>query len=145
MLEQLRIGFERCHVDDEAWRGQVTQGFKRDRGWCRCHAMNGVWDGALAVALGRRGVCGGAITLTRRPRAATNDVRDVRDVCVVHAIDSGHAVTSQGRPWMLSCSMKGSGSNCSTLNTPPLSGMLLPCHFFWSIIMAPIMVGTPVV
>jgi hypothetical protein len=36
-------------------------------------------------------------------------------------------------------SMKGSGSNCSMLNTP------LPRHFPVSIILAPIIAGTPVV
>jgi len=45
----------------------------------------------------------------------------------------------QGRPYLLRSSIKGSGSNCSMLNTP------LPRHSPVSIILAPIMAGTPVV
>ena len=45
----------------------------------------------------------------------------------------------QGKPWMLSCSMNGSGSNSSTFHTP--GRFQMPC----TNIMAPIMAGTPVV
>ncbi|KAF5042250.1 hypothetical protein DSECCO2_514570 [anaerobic digester metagenome] len=49
------------------------------------------------------------------------------------------STTTQGRPWMFSFSMNGSGSSCSMLKTPA------PRHLPVSIIMAPIMAGTPVV
>jgi len=45
----------------------------------------------------------------------------------------------QGNPWILSSSIKGSGSNSSILKTP------LPLHLPSSISFAPIIAGTPVV
>ena len=50
-----------------------------------------------------------------------------------------NSTSFQGRPWLFRASMNGSGSNCSMWNTP------WPCHLPVSIIMAPIMAGTPVV
>ena len=47
--------------------------------------------------------------------------------------------TCQGRPCLFSMSMKGSGSNCSMLNTPS------PFHAPVSMRAAPIIAGTPVV
>ena len=50
-----------------------------------------------------------------------------------------YSCTTQGRPRRLSCSMNGSGSSCSMFQTP---GCI---HLPVTIIMAPIMAGTPVV
>ena len=50
-----------------------------------------------------------------------------------------YSCTTQGRPRRLSCSMNGSGSSCSIFQTP---GCI---HLPVTIIMAPIMAGTPVV
>ncbi len=52
---------------------------------------------------------------------------------------STSCISCQGSPWMFSCSMKGSGSNSSTLNTPGFF------HRPVMNIMAPIIAGTPVV
>lgn len=49
------------------------------------------------------------------------------------------STTTHGNPCRFRASMNGSGSNCSMLNTP------LPVHLPVTIIMAPIMAGTPVV
>ena len=49
------------------------------------------------------------------------------------------ALSCHGNPWGPSFSRNGAGSNCSTLKTPA------PFHSPVSIIMAPIMAGTPVV
>lgn len=61
-------------------------------------------------------------------------IKPVRGAAVHH-----RSTTTQGRPWMFSFSMNGSGSSCSMLKTPA------PRHLPASIIMAPIMAGTPVV
>ncbi len=52
---------------------------------------------------------------------------------------TGFSSTTQGRPYMFSASIKGSGSNSSTLNTPGFF------HVPFITSMAPIMAGTPVV
>lgn len=59
--------------------------------------------------------------------------------CRALACSSVSSTHCQGRPRLLSSSMKGSGSFCSMLKTPA------PDHLPVRIISAPIMAGTPVV
>jgi hypothetical protein len=60
-------------------------------------------------------------------------------VCQTFSGSGAHSTTCQGRPYLLSASMNLSGYICSMLYTPA------PCQTPVSIIIAPIIAGTPVV
>ena len=107
----------------------------------------------------------GIIALCRDAGAEHGEQRkgrdaELRETSLCHSRESGNdkgggrrgdqkssgfasSFTCHGRPCLFSMSMKGSGSICSMLNTPP--SPFGPVHVPVTIIAAPIIAGTPVV
>src|SRR5262249_59284272 len=72
-------------------------------------------------------------------RLAARDVDRARDRSAECGALAHRSPTCQGSPRSATSARNGSGSSCSMLNTPAL------CHFFVTIIAAPVTAGTPVV